>query len=271
MDSPGQNAEQMAYAHYEQAPNSIPISIFVRNEVCRRLWESGPFEYSCKEVHDSWDYHDTVRNNSTYLAHSMFLNYFVVKCLAFNHGKECIDYRAEAVIAQPENYSFGELGADIASNYEIFKRNSTHPMDNIDAVKIVSLAHFIYYKSEVPNPDGFEISKEILLRIMNYLNQLLYDNMETYVRVEYGGLIGNVNIMFHDEKDNIRTLYQIKVSRSDDLHCTLLQAQLYAYCYSKESGTTINKIIVYRPLSGLELIMDSNQIDLKKIGEIAYQ
>uniref|UniRef100_A0A1A9ZKX2 Uncharacterized protein n=1 Tax=Glossina pallidipes TaxID=7398 RepID=A0A1A9ZKX2_GLOPL len=269
MDSGVEKAEGQKREQMEQVQNSTPISIFVNEDVCRRWWKSNPFKYSCKQVHDDWDYHDTVRNNSTYLAHSMFLNYFVVKCLAFNHGKECIDYRAAAVEAKPE--MFGKLGADIVRHYEIFKSKSTHPMDNLYSVKIVSLAHFMYYNQDVPNPDEFDISKEILLRIMNYLNQLLYDNMQTYVRVESGGLIGNVNIMFHDEKDNIRTLYQIKVSRSDDRQRTLLQAQMYAYCYSKERGTMINKIIIYRPLSGEELIMDSNQIDFKKIEEIAYQ
>uniref|UniRef100_A0A1B0G221 Uncharacterized protein n=1 Tax=Glossina morsitans morsitans TaxID=37546 RepID=A0A1B0G221_GLOMM len=152
----------------EQVQNSTPISIFVNEDVCRRWWKSHPFEYSCQQVHDNWDYHDTVRNNSTYLAH--------IKCLAFNHGKECIDYRAAAVVANPE--VFGKLGADIVCHYEIFKSKSTHPMDNLYSVKIVSLAHFMYYNQGVTDPDEFDISKEILLRIMNYLNQLLYDNME---------------------------------------------------------------------------------------------
>ncbi|KAL9919933.1 uncharacterized protein ACN427_001667 isoform 1-T1 [Glossina fuscipes fuscipes] len=248
----------------EQAQSSIPISKFVNRFVWRHWWESTLFE--CQRVHDSWDYHDIVKNNSTYLPHSIFLNYFVVKVLAFNHGKECIDYRAAAIEECPQ--IFGEVGADIASHYEIYKRKSSHPMANLDAVKIVSLAHFLYYKQAIPDPNTFHISKSILLTIMNYLNQLLYDNMETYVRVEFGGLIGNVNIIFHDEKDNVRNLYQIKVARTDNFYSTLLQAQICAYCYSKERDTMINKITIYRPLSGIEEIMD---VDFKKIEELVYQ
>ncbi|KAL9919935.1 uncharacterized protein ACN427_001669 [Glossina fuscipes fuscipes] len=244
--------------------SSIPISVFVNRFVWRHWWKSTPFEY--RRVHDSWGYHDIVKNNSMYLPHSIFLNYFIVKLLAFKHGKECIDYRAAAIEGCPQ--IFGKLGADIASHYEIYKRKSSHPMANLDVVKIVSLAHFLYYKQAIPDSNKFHISKSILLKIMNYLNQLLYDNIETYVQVEFGGLIGNVNIIFHDERHNKRYLYQIKVARTDNLYRTFSQAQLYAYCYSKERNTMINKITIYKPLSGVELSMD---VDFKKIEELVYQ
>ncbi|KAI9575141.1 uncharacterized protein LOC119644300 [Glossina fuscipes] len=198
----------------------------------------------------------------------IYLMYFMRKHLATMYNAKLKDFRVEEVFKKKysENEKEFRIQKQMPESYKIYIDNKCQTMHSVEKIKIVSLAHTMYYadKSEGrPSPSvEIRVADGNLEAILKYLETFKskYKSVDINPRLDCDYFRGDANVIFDDEVI-FQTMSSLKENNMpvDKAH----QCILYSLAYFKKTRKKILKFIVYNPLAGKEFIMQLEDIDLE--------
>uniref|UniRef100_A0A1A9ZKX5 Uncharacterized protein n=1 Tax=Glossina pallidipes TaxID=7398 RepID=A0A1A9ZKX5_GLOPL len=199
----------------------------------------------------------------------IYLMYFIRKHLATIYEAKLVDFRVEEVlkIKYTEGTNNFRRQEKMRECYNYYIDNNCQAMHSLEAIKIVSLAHTMYYvhKHKESSSPTVEIYVEDgnLEAIVKYLETFKskYNSVDINPRLDCEYFRGDANVIF-DEEVIFQTLSS-KKEKNLPIRDKAYQCILYAFAYFKKTQKEILKFIVYNPLAGKEYIMRLDDIDFE--------
>uniref|UniRef100_A0A1A9VGZ4 Uncharacterized protein n=1 Tax=Glossina austeni TaxID=7395 RepID=A0A1A9VGZ4_GLOAU len=197
-----------------------------------------------------------------------YVMYLIRKHLAIIYKAKLKDFRVDEVLKI--KYAEGTKQFGIQKNmrkcYNCYIDNNCQAMRSLEAIKIVSLAHSMYYANRGKRIPSLTVEIYVeprnLEAIANYLKTFKskYKSVDINPRLDCEYFRADANVIF-DEEVIFQTLSSKKEKNvpSDKAY----QCILYSFAYFKKTQKKILKFIVYNPLAGKEYIMQLDDIDFE--------
>lgn len=219
-----------------------------------------------QQVGQTFPYRYDIIQHRYYSNHGIFMDYFIRKHLSNQFNIEIMDGRTEYVLDNPDEFVIGskpDLRSAISRHYEIFKDPTTFAMNIIKSIKVVSLAHTIFFHEELPKTE-YDINEDNLLEVIKYFENLSYTMVTLNPTLSCEYFFADADLIMDNE-----VMYEIKTSRFKSLKFneseiqkdTFYQTIIYGFGFYKRTGKIIKKFKIYNPLLGYEYSMELNDID----------
>lgn len=221
------------------------------------------------KVHKEYKYNTNIVKNNLYTTYGSFIDYFIRKHISYHKKINIIDHRAEWVI-----HANDKKLVNIKKSYTIFKNNNLSAIDHITDIQTVSYCNDIYFNRPHIRYN-FDVNKENMLDMIQYINNLSYKNYDLNPIVDSNYFNGDADIILDND-----IILDIKVSKHKSLHykrkyiskTSFYQLILYSFGKYKKSNNKIKilKFMIYNPLLGYEYNLLVGDINYEKF-EIALK
>lgn len=218
------------------------------NEFGKNLFKKFPLIKT--QVHEQFEYPESVIKNKYYPSFGVFIDYFIRRCLAEKHKLPFEDMRAKSV-------------SDDMKNIFIVENMNNETMSILPELFHYSQNHFLYFGETTIDLIEYDVNH--LQAIKNYINDAFnYDDV-----LLINPILGVTNLFKGDADliiDNV--IIDIKTSKQNKTKRDFNQLLLYAFGYYKRHQKIINHFKIYNPLSGLMYSLEINFIDFNEFETI---